>query len=298
MASFPGGSISGNIIPSNAGEDLGSPNFRWDAFIQQLDAQASSHNIAGNLTVDGNQEVTGNLLVDGSLTGNITGNVTGNVTGNLTGNVTGNVTGNLTGDVAGPAAANLTITTANGTTANSIQITAGTASAGAGGSITLSAGNGTPTGGNVAILAGNGNTVTLSKVGSYNGRTVDGLVAAYPLYSATAQGADIASTPLFTNVVGLFRVSTYIIITRVGSSSSTLPAVEIAWTDKDNGVAQSAALTSSSTANQTTTVKTGTILVNADASTETISLVTSGYASSGTTSMQYSVYVQVEGMGQ
>jgi hypothetical protein len=67
MASFPGGSISGNITPSNDGQDLGTVSKSWDI-------NAKDVNVKGTLTVPGS--IVGNLV--GGVTGNVTGDVTGN----------------------------------------------------------------------------------------------------------------------------------------------------------------------------------------------------------------------------
>jgi hypothetical protein len=108
MPTFGGGTVSGDILPNDTGQDLGNPNQRWDAFLQSLDVSNDAQ-VTGNLNVDGSVtagSITGNIT--GNVTGNVTGDVTGNLTGNVTGDVTGNVTGNLTGDVTGNVTGNLT----------------------------------------------------------------------------------------------------------------------------------------------------------------------------------------------
>jgi hypothetical protein len=103
MPTFGGGTVSGDILPNDTGQDLGNPNQRWDAFLQSLDVSNDAQ-VTGSLNVDGS--ITGDIT--GNITGNVTGDVTGNLTGNVTGDVTGNVTGNLTGDVTGNVTGNLT----------------------------------------------------------------------------------------------------------------------------------------------------------------------------------------------
>src|SRR5208282_6552675 len=54
----------------------------------------------------------------------------------------------------------------------------------------------------------------------------------------TAQTADIGPNTLVTTPNGYYRISAYIIITTIDSTSSTLPSVVLNWNDKDNGQGQ------------------------------------------------------------
>lgn len=92
------------------GTTLGGVQLTADAIVNNLesDLDLNSFDIigVGNINIDGNLTVTGNL--DGTLIGSINGNVTGNVTGDVLGNLTGNVTGDVTGSLFGNAFGNLT----------------------------------------------------------------------------------------------------------------------------------------------------------------------------------------------
>ena len=110
----------------------------------------------------------------------------------------------------------------------------------------------------------------------------------------TRQTADVAATTLVTpTVASRYRVTVYIIITTADHASSTLGAVELAWSDGDNSNAQTLALTATSTGNSLTTFKTGTALVNGAASTP-IKISTSGYVSNTPATMAFSLYVEYE----
>lgn len=114
----------------------------------------------------------------------------------------------------------------------------------------------------------------------------------------TAQGANIGATTLYAvpaGAFGLYRVSIYIIVTQAATTSSTMPAVTITWTDTDSGVAQSFAATATSAGNTTTTFAQAVVIVDANSSTN-IQFSTSGYATSGATSMQYAIHLRSEPM--
>ncbi len=154
----------------------------------------------------------------------------------------------------------------------------------------------------------------LGLVDTYNGITTAGvgmpaIVAAVDL---TGQTANIGLSVLYAAPAdGLYRVSAYVIVTTVGTVTSTLPQVNIAWTDGVSGVAQSTVLTGgvgatptpppgyassstqSATANTTTTLRSGDMIVFANASSN-IQYSTSGYASNAATTMNYAIHIRVE----
>ena len=111
----------------------------------------------------------------------------------------------------------------------------------------------------------------------------------------TAQGANIGTTNLIASAsVGLYLISGLAIVTRAATSSSTLPEIVINWTDADSSQAMSFILTPEDSLNTLTATESGLLLINAKASTA-ITYSTQGYASSGATSMQYSVHIRVQG---
>ena len=113
---------------------------------------------------------------------------------------------------------------------------------------------------------------------------------------ATAQSADIAPTTLFAvTAAGRFRVSGYIIVTQVGSVSSTLGSIVITWTDADNSASQSLTLTPTNSGNLLTTYQEATGIISAEVSTN-ISYSTSGYAASSAASMQFALHLVLESL--
>lgn len=130
-----------------------------------------------------------------------------------------------------------------------------------------------------------------------------GTVGRVATFTATAQGANIGATTLFTvptNVAGTYRFSCYTVVTRAATTSSTLPACNLIFTDADTSVAQTIAMTTSPTGNTLGLVSgvpnTEVQMFQAKAGT-VIQFSTSGYASVGATSMQYSVRIKVEYLG-
>lgn len=113
--------------------------------------------------------------------------------------------------------------------------------------------------------------------------------------AATAQAANISTATAYavpTGGAGMYRVCVYIDETQAATTSSTMPAVTIGWTD-DSATGQTLAVTSTSTANAVGTYARAETNVYAAAGTN-ITYATGSYASSGGTAMQYSLYVTVE----
>ncbi len=124
--------------------------------------------------------------------------------------------------------------------------------------------------------------------------TVPGLVPASSV-DLTAQSANIGATNLIAApTAGVYRISAYVIVTRAGGSSSTLPAIVITWFDQDNGVAQSLTLTPTNNGNSTTTYQEAVGIVSAN--TGAIQYSTTGYVSAGSPSMQYALHIRIESM--
>lgn len=135
----------------------------------------------------------------------------------------------------------------------------------------------------------------------------------------TGLGADVGSTTLYTvpantgiiNLGGMYRVSCYAVVTRQATTTSTLPNIQIQWTDSDSNTLTSfinCTANSTGTANPAvgfsslngTGVAAGvgdnpTINVGANG---TINYKTVSYATSGATSMQFALHIKVEYLGQ
>lgn len=114
----------------------------------------------------------------------------------------------------------------------------------------------------------------------------------------TAQGANIGSATLYATPAsgGLYRVVCYIIETTAATTSSTLPSCIIGYTDFDNSTVQSQTFSSASpTGNSLTTLNQSTVVFKAKGTTN-ITYSTTGYATSGATSMQYAIHIRLEAM--
>ena len=121
----------------------------------------------------------------------------------------------------------------------------------------------------------------------------------------TAQSANIGSTLLYAVPAGLggqYRVTCSIVITQAATTSSTLPACEVVWTNADtNTVEPTTSLTGTSSANvvggnQGSGGALGGNLISVKAGTN-INFATLGYASVGATAMQFTIHVRLEYLG-
>ena len=122
-----------------------------------------------------------------------------------------------------------------------------------------------------------------------------GLVTGTGIVDLTAQSANIGATNLIAvPTAGVYRISAYIIVTRAGGSSSTLPATVITWFDQQSGVAQSLTLTPTNNGNSTTTYQEAVGVISAN--TGAIQYSTTGYVSAGSPSMQYALHIRIESM--
>jgi hypothetical protein len=136
----------------------------------------------------------------------------------------------------------------------------------------------------------------------------NGVPVEYAKVDLTAQSANISATTLYavpTSGAGMYRISAYMVETTAGSISSTLPNVQIVFTDNDTGgsitidatpilgvagIGQTGALT----ANTVGTASSGVIVVNAKAGTN-IQYQTVNYASNAA-GMQYALHIKLEAL--
>ncbi len=143
---------------------------------------------------------------------------------------------------------------------------------------------------NIALVS-NGFPAEYAQV---NNITATANIGATTLYAVPAAGA------------GLYRLSYYVIVNRVATTSSTLPDLQLTWTDQDNSAVQTfgpvdlpaGTGAGQSGANTLTTMYQGSVVISAKASTNILyqTGVTTAYASSGATTMQYSVRLKVEAL--
>lgn len=111
------------------------------------------------------------------------------------------------------------------------------------------------------------------------------------------QTANIGSTLLYAvpaTGAGTYKVTVYIIVTTVGTTS-TMPNIVIGFTDKDNNTVQSVPFTVTNAGNTLTTLAVNSLPISVKASTN-INYSTTGYASTGT-AMQYALHIKLEYMG-
>lgn len=147
-----------------------------------------------------------------------------------------------------------------------------------------------------AAPAGNVNvTYQTNGSGSVSGYVPQSAVQ-LPSVNATAQAANIAATSLLATPSGrIYRIAAYVIVSQAATTSSTLPAVVITWTDQDNGQAQTITLTPTSAGNTLTTYQQATCVVNANVAAA-IQYSTTGYVSVGATPMQYALHIRIEAL--
>jgi hypothetical protein len=128
-----------------------------------------------------------------------------------------------------------------------------------------------------------------------------------PLKSAlpvdlTNQGAVIAPTALHTAAAsgvrgpGIYHIRAYIICTTPDAASSTLPSVQVTYTDNDTGVVQTITITPTNTGNSTTTLQQGAAVISVKASTA-INYQTVGYASGTAGAMKYALHIRCDFIG-
>ncbi len=134
---------------------------------------------------------------------------------------------------------------------------------------------------------------------SANDKVADANFLTLATFDATGQAANIASTLLYAvpaNAPGnLYCVSGIATVTQAATTSSTLPSIVISYTDGDTGNAMSLTLTPTSTGNSLTTLASSSAAINAKPGTN-VNVSTTGYASSGTSAMNYSAHVRLEAM--
>lgn len=122
----------------------------------------------------------------------------------------------------------------------------------------------------------------------------------------TAQAANIGTTILYAvppNGTGMYRVSAYIMTTQAASVSSSLPQVQIQYTDNDTGNQTGFfQLTGTQAGNGVGFLGAALAqlpfggVMNCKAGTN-INYNTTGYASSGVTPMQYAIHIKLEYLG-
>ena len=153
---------------------------------------------------------------------------------------------------------------------------------------------------------------TSGKITNYNGiATVsEGVPAEYATIDITNQNANQGVSTLYTTPssggAGMYRVSAYVVLTTVDAVSSTLPNVQIVFTDQNTnttvtmdatpvlagaGMGQTAALTN----NTVGTAVSGVIAISVGGGT-VIQYQTAGYASNTPGTMKYAMHLKLEAL--
>jgi hypothetical protein len=112
----------------------------------------------------------------------------------------------------------------------------------------------------------------------------------------TAQTANIGATTMYAvpgGGAGMYRAVVYAIVTQAATTSSTLPKIQITWTDKDSSTVQTVDATVLNSGNTLTTVEGGSVPMSVAASTN-VQYTATGLATSGATALQYALHIKLE----
>ncbi|PWT71030.1 MAG: hypothetical protein C5B60_11430 [Chloroflexi bacterium] len=121
----------------------------------------------------------------------------------------------------------------------------------------------------------------------------------------TAQAANVANSLLYaipSTAGGMYRLNILIVLTRAATTSSTLPYAVPQWTDADTSVTLTMQVgTAANTQNAPGSTNAygeypNVLVLNLKAGTN-LNYATAGYVSSGATTMQYAVHIQLEYFG-
>jgi len=126
-------------------------------------------------------------------------------------------------------------------------------------------------------------------------------------FTTGGSSANISATTIFTtptnptaNFNGTYRLTCYTVISTAATTSSTLPACNLIYTDYPSGASETIALTTSPSTNAVGAVgavAATAINIFAPKPGTVIQVSTTGYASSGATAMAYTVYAKLEFLG-
>jgi len=147
------------------------------------------------------------------------------------------------------------------------------------------------------IAGGSGNLAA-----KYNGVTLvsQGLVTEQGLVDSNNLSANVGLTTIFTpSASGLYKISGRMIVKTVGTISSTLPDIQFQWQDADNTTTQSKSFVASSPSGNTLTTSVDFSFPIYASGSQAVKYQTgdsTAYASSGATSMVYSLRIRVEAL--
>lgn len=128
----------------------------------------------------------------------------------------------------------------------------------------------------------------------------NGIPSIYGRATSSGVTANLTSASFYsipTGKGGMYRVSCYAVVTVAASTSSTLPAIGIGWTDDATNTPLSANdVTPTNSANAVGAFGQGSIIINAKEGTN-ITRQTSGYTSTSAGEMTYAIRIHAEYIG-
>ena len=125
---------------------------------------------------------------------------------------------------------------------------------------------------------------------NYNGDSTvsNGVTSNVGLNSGSSFTGNMSPATIFTvpaSGTHLYRINCYLVIQTAGGVSSTLPSCQVSWTDATTSVVETATLSNTSGSNTVGTYGSGSLVISPSNAT-TVTVSTTGYASSGS-SMSY-----------
>jgi hypothetical protein len=123
------------------------------------------------------------------------------------------------------------------------------------------------------------------------------LASNLPTIDVTGNSTNIAATTILTtSAAGFYEAQCYLVLTRAATTSSTLPNCVVGYTDADTTTVQTIALSATVSGNTVGFTRSfATPQAFYAASGTIIQYSTTGYLSSGATSMQYSIHFRLIG---
>lgn len=155
-------------------------------------------------------------------------------------------------------------------------------------------------------LAGSNSTIMVGGSSGAPGQVLTSTGNATTPAWSTPLPAQVASTALINQSAdasvgtfyavptdGTYRASCYVVLTRAATTSATLPGCTVSYTDLITNVAMTSQVAQSASGNVVGTHLNGSVVLEAKSGTN-VGYSTTGYASSGATTMQYRVRIVLE----
>lgn len=270
-----------NILPAATGQDLGTPDQRWDLFAQTADVSGNA-NVSNNLTVGGVATLATAVIqsTNGASTFNKQVVITTDDIPNLLVKPTSDVDAIVvTPDLDGETANAFAVTDKVGTTLKLAISKSGQVQSGVP--------DGTPP---FTVLSST--VIDSLNVNYLQGKTAASFPNLVASSNLTGQSASVAEAVLYTPPTsGFYRVNYYFKVSVAATTSSIVGGMTVKWVDPDDSTVQTAT-SATSTGNTTAAYVSGSHLFYAKAATPVS--YSQAYASTGATAMQYGLHVDVE----